>query len=366
MRLRQAAVAVATLLVVAAVTGALADRPEPEGGTIVFSSARGGPPALWEVAVGTKRLRRLTDPHPPAQPCRWCANGDADAQPVWAEGGDRVAFTRGPSVIVRSLLGERETMVSAPATAEDTQPTWSNGGRLAFARRIEVDGSLRHQIVTVGADGRDQSVLVRTGQFATPALAWSPDGRRLAYVAAYRDPAVRFVVGLFVVPATGGPPRFLMRAAGMADIAWAPDGRTLVLSATEPGGETFDPLRIFSITIDDRRIVQLTRPRSSVVGDRTPRWSPDGSRIAFVRTGRFGSAVHTVRPDGSGRRLVARDATGPTWSPTGRSLAFVAGYSGRRGPLTLSVVAASGGEPRRMVTLRHPTDGRDLGPQAWH
>ncbi len=331
---------------------------------IVFSSARAGTVSLWTVAPASGRLRRLTFPPAVVAPCR-CTNGDADAHAVWAPTGERrLAFTRGRHVVVLEAIAGTGRAVPSPPPAEDSEPVWSSTGRLAFVRRLEVDGRPRHQIVAANTRGGEQRVLVRTGPFASRSLAWSPDGRTLAYVAAYPDPAVRHVLGLFLVSARGGRPRFLLRAAGMDDVSWSPDGQRLVFAASVPGAEAFDPYRIFTITRVDRRIVQLTQQRSSAIADATPRWSPDGTQIAFVRTGRRGSTIHTIRPDGSGLRLVARDATGPSWSPSGDSLAYVDGYSGQGRPLALSVVAP-GEPPRAIVYLRHPADGNDLGPQAW-
>lgn len=62
-------------------------------------------------------------------------------------------------------------------------------------------------------------------------------------------------------------------------------------------------------------------------GGQEPTWSRDGSWIAFAK-GRppedpSTSDLYLVRPDGSGLRLVARDAMQPTWSPDGRRLAFM-------------------------------------------
>jgi Tol biopolymer transport system component len=69
--------------------------------------------------------------------------------------------------------------------------------------------------------------------------------------------------------------------------------------------------------------------------DRAPRWSPDGSRIAFQsdRTGNM--EIWTIRPDGSDlvrRTVTAGDATLPVWSPDGAQLAFT--VTGQGGFLT--------------------------------
>ena len=66
--------------------------------------------------------------------------------------------------------------------------------------------------------------------------------------------------------------------------------------------------------------VQLT---SAASGESSPRWSPDGKQILFLRDGQI-----AVMPAGGGEtRVVTRHATGvssPTWSPDGAFIYFLA------------------------------------------
>jgi WD40 repeat protein len=71
------------------------------------------------------------------------------------------------------------------------------------------------------------------------------------------------------------------------------------------------------------------------VADRSARWSPDGSRIAFT-SGRSGNArTWIVNADGTGARQLTtfRDTSAffPQWSPDGRRIAVIAGvpFGGR-------------------------------------
>src|SRR5262249_51786107 len=54
----------------------------------------------------------------------------------------------------------------------------------------------------------------------------------------------------------------------------------------------------------------------------SPRWSPDGKRIAFLYDGQ----IWTMKSDGGDREQVTRISTGaggPVWSPNGQWIAFV-------------------------------------------
>lgn len=87
---------------------------------------------------------------------------------------------------------------------------------------------------------------------------------------------------------------------------WSPDGTRI---AFVRGG------RIRLINSDGTGETQLT----SGPDDGGPYWSPDGTRIAFSR----GRAVYVINADGTGLRTVSVDKrlSGP-WSPDGRSLAL--------------------------------------------
>src|ERR1051325_6543244 len=95
------------------------------------------------------------------------------------------------------------------------------------------------------------------------------------------------------------------------------------------------------------------------IGD--PQISPDGSRVAFVRVtvnekkDGYNTAIWTVATaSGETRQLTngPRDTT-PRWSPDGQYLVFVRApeVSGRTEPAQLFMLAMSGGEPFQFTTL---------------
>jgi Tol biopolymer transport system component len=89
-------------------------------------------------------------------------------------------------------------------------------------------------------------------------------------------------------------------------------GMRLVFAATVVGLRT----QIYSIAPSGRVPAQLTfssEPASNPVP------SPDGAHIAFERS----DALWVMRPDGSGQRLLARNAIDPAWTPDSRRIAYV-------------------------------------------
>jgi WD40-like Beta Propeller Repeat len=146
------------------------------------------------------------------------------------------------------------------------------------------------------------------------------------------------------------------------DLAWSPDGSRLAYACTVVRGGN-EVGRIHTIRPDGagRR---LLRTGTSAYW---PTWSPDGRRIAFstepapfvptraTNTGRprrwVYSAIYVVDVDGSNRQLVTRAGAAPHWSPDGRTIAYSA--------LPCTRPRYNGGRTR-LVT----PDGRDVTPHS--
>ena len=145
-------------------------------------------------------------------------------------------------------------------------------------------------------------------------VAWSPDGRRLAYAISFPADFVH------VVDADGANDRVV--ATGV-EPSWSPDGTQLALW-------------------DDGWISVLdlaTGAEHRLVRARDPRWSPRGDWIAYSTRGGLG----VVRPDGSGAHRLTRlsaEYTVYAWSPDGSRLAAL--FDFRSGRTRLAVVPLLG------------------------
>lgn len=130
------------------------------------------------------------------------------------------------------------------------------------------------------------------------------------------------------------------------------------------------------VTSSHRRPLALVRrPRRSGDDYLSPRWSPDGSHIAFHAVIGHREGLYVMRADGTARRRVARGSISEfAWSPNSTTLAFVAAceiYSPSDG-LTrgcrhgrIEIVSRGGGR-RRVVA--HPPEVRaesDIQVYGW-
>jgi Tol biopolymer transport system component len=157
------------------------------------------------------------------------------------------------------------------------------------------------------------------------AEARRPDrGTRLPSRRAVAVAALIVVAGLLVAPALaiGDHILELIRSKSTPhDVqtpAWSPDGRKLAFVSRRDGNS-----EIYVMNADGGEQENLTRQPAS---DSHPSWSRDGRKLAFVSRRDGNAEIYVMNADGSGLRNVTRtprDDLGPAWSPDGRAIAFV-------------------------------------------
>jgi Tol biopolymer transport system component len=162
---------------------------------------------------------------------------------------------------------------------------------------------------------------------------WQPHGDLIAYDfgwAPFRIAIMRSDgSSASVVPHTG------MGDWRMPD--WSPTGRICHIRYPVDAGGTSE---LFIMDSDGSRAIRLT---NNTHEERTPRFSPDGSTIAFSSRAPMGWEVWLVAADGSERHKFA-NGTSPTWSPDGLWIAFVGPGSGKAGYSTIWKKNLSSGE----------------------
>jgi Tol biopolymer transport system component len=341
-------------------------------GKIAFVNDRNGSPSIFTTDVSGANVERLVPNNPQgafaaASPSGrkilfsvriltkltysyelWTMNGDgshigrflveASDRPLasaWSPNGAKVAFYRNGSlwIVNANRSGAREL---TSADFSGAAPSWSRRGRVAFDRA----GSIW---VISPKSGKE----IRIGPGSQP--SWSPDGRKLLFVAVPKDSADN---DIFVIRANGHGKKQLTKTpnANETQPAWSPGGRLIAFSGNKgiyvmksnatrvriiaakglqpswaKGASGLVYTRqtarwsgfILRTDLSGKHTRWLLRPRV----DASPTWSPDGSQLAFTR----GGVVYLVDQDGQNPRSTGLKGADPAWSPNGEHLVVTSG-----------------------------------------
>ena len=159
------------------------------------------------------------------------------------------------------------------------QPAWSPDGKtLAFISSLPNDKNSSVYIQASG-DVRPRLLLSEIGQFSSP--AWSPDGKSLAFIHSQQTSSEIVVFSLANSASRRLTTLFPHRyGLDYRRLDWSPDGRLL---AVDDKANDSDPLSLYLVHISNGEKLRLTYPTMDIIGDLAPRFSPDGTRVAFIR-----------------------------------------------------------------------------------
>lgn len=210
---------------------------------------------------------------------------------------------------VDSQLSRIQVMPLISLRGFQATPAFSPSGTLVAFRQN--DGA-RHTGIYDAAVGGEKSVQV-TNNPGDCCPTWSPTGDQIAFER-YSDKGF----SIYIVSALGGTERRIYNGTASmgSGISWSPDGKVLAFPESSPVDPTRSTVSVISIA--DSSIHALTTPVPGSL-DHEPAFSPDGTKLAFIRS-------------------------------------TVAGVSN-----DVYVMPAMGGQPRRLTFDNHPI----MGPPTW-
>jgi len=354
----------------------------PDGRQILYASAAAGNADLYLLRVGGGRAINLTQGSPAE-----------DVQGSFSPDGDRIAFRSGRDGGGLFVMGATGESVRR-ATTSGFDPSWSpDGTMLAFASEGVRDAYSRvtdSELWTVDLASGKTTKMPTGGDAVQP--AWSPGGARIAYwsnILGQRD--------IKTIAAAGGSPVAVTNDPA-TDWApeWSPDGNWLYFISDRGGSPN-----LWRVAIDQQSGATRGTPEAITNGVRplaSARFSRDGSRMAIagfdrtfelslyafdpakpdkpvpknvIRSASLGWCAPSrdgawlactarsgqedlvlLRSDGSETRRLTDDVSRdriPTWSPDGRTLAFM---STRSGGWELWAIEADGSGLRQLTELK--------------
>jgi dipeptidyl aminopeptidase/acylaminoacyl peptidase len=270
---------------------------------------------------------------------------------------------------------------SGATSCESSEPKWSPDGMwLAFVSdcTANADKSGQEQVFMWSKKtGESKKLTQLVGDIDS--LAWSPDGKAIGFL--FVENATRSAGALAAMkPWEGviGEDGVEIQRVGVVDVAsgsfsqvtpatlhayefgWSPDSKRLVFVAANPPGENnWWVAQLYTEDIaggQPKSILDTTKVSGSLHGLQiaVPRWSPDGSRIAFIGgimsdQGSTGGDIYVIPATGGEPKNVTPDRAG--------SVAFI----GWIGPQVIGITEHVGGSSH--ITALDLNTGKDL-PQV--
>ncbi len=257
--------------------------------------------------------------------------------------------------LIAAIIKDEPKSVSAilPSVPLDLERVIHRALRKEPARRYQSVSDLRVELVEI-KEGLESGNLLSVDRL--PKL----ESRRRAWLAAAALVliAVLGVTAWRYLRAPDLPPPRSVPLTSLAGYelhpALSPDGRQVVFAWD--GGDG-GPLNLYVKLLGEGEPLRLTEGSET---DHCPTWSPDGTRVAFLRQTEAGHEVRVVPALGGPESLFATTASvedGLDWSPDGTWLAFADSESpsGQSGVFLLSTQT---GEKRRMTRADRLTRGK--------
>ncbi len=301
--------------------------------TIAFVAKWDGDDEIYLIEADGSGLRQLT------------YNDAKDVGPHWSPDGEWIAYAAGGASNLKLYIihedGSGRLLQASDQEVSFSELAWSSDGkRIAFP-------SFGH-IIAVDIISGSSLDLTKDKDFGAGSPSWSPDGLRLAFDANVggRNPIYR----LYSVRSDGSELKMFDPDLGMA---WRPmwhpvKDEILFVSSVRSIGEN-----VYRISADGTRLEMLTDTGS--ISKDNAMWSPNGQMVAyeaidweilddnsiFVQ-----ASIHVMNYDGSKDTTIAQGPEdeefvidGFSWAPDNRHIAFIArNRSGEGVPSDLYVI----------------------------
>ncbi len=236
-----------------------------------------------------------------------------------ADDGRLVYLAAGAAASQNKLVWVDRNGQISPLSSKPSAYEWPrlslDGGRVAVTART-ADGKL--DIWTLDIERQAWTKLTFQGSGILP--CWTPDGSEIVFASPKANTSVSAIYRA-AADGSGQPQLILDGANPRFPIAWSPDGRHLAFVEWHP--QNMRDIWIYSEAGHPQTESIIATP----FDEYAPKFSPDGRWLAYVsnESGRYEVYVRPF-PKGHGRWLVSvGGGTEPLWSPNGQALFYRTG-----------------------------------------
>ena len=301
-------------LIVVCLLAASADFALAVEGKIVFTSMRDGEKAIYVMGGDGGSQSKV-------------AGG---SYPAWHPDGQTISFLYEGDLWVTDLNGSnRQNLTNGRINLNSCVPTsWSPDGRQIAYWGNSDQG---YGVYAMGTNGGNEQI-VEAGWTRDGRVSWSPDGTSIAYseMRQLDPPFKRFGSDIFVVNANGSTRVNLTVNPAPMNISasWSPDGKKIAYVASPKPFLWLPPHNIHVMNADGSNPVMLTKEERWAY-EWNPTWSPDSRKIAFARQTPDGfKDIFTMNADGSDLRNITQthrvEEEYPAWSPGAQAVSSTA------------------------------------------
>ena len=266
--------------------------------------------------------------------------------------GERGVFATRIAYVLRT--GKRYTLHITDPDGEGGQvalaspesiisPAWSpDGKKLAYVSFETQKAAVWVQDLSTG-----ERRMVASFRGSNSAPAWSPDGQRLVLTLSQGGPAQ-----LHVMPAGGGTPTRLTTSNAIdTEPVYSPDGRNVYFVSDRGGGP-----QVYRVGAGGGAVERITFSGDYNI---SPAISPDGKQLAFIsrQGGAFKLMLQELGAAGATALTDTRDDESPSFAPNGRLIVYA---TRNQGSDVLMTTTLDGKIKTRLLS-----SGADMREPAW-